>query len=144
MIANRRLEEEMVMRQATKRIAAALTLAMIPAAGVVAQPGWVPGTEIVGQTVQVTTNGTTNSITLNADGTASITAPSGEVVPATWSAANSQLCLSAGGPRECWPYMQAFEAGRQVALTSDCQQVSNWVALATNQAPQQQPMGERG
>lgn len=132
------------MRQPTIRVAAALALVFAPAAGAVAQMGWVPGTEIVGQTLQVTTNGTTNSITVNADGTASITAPNGQVVPATWSAANNQLCVSTGGPQECWPYTQAFQAGRQIALTSNCQQVSNWMALATNQAPQQQPMGERG
>lgn len=132
------------MRQAPIRIAAAMVLGFIPAVGAVAQPGWVPGAEIVGQTVQVTTNGTTNSIALNADGTASITAPNGQVVPGTWSAANNQLCLSTGGPQECWPYMQAFQAGQQIALTSNCQQVSNWMALATNQPPQQQPVGERG
>ncbi len=135
------------MRQPTIRALAALVLAIAPAAGAVAQMGWVPGTEIVGQTVQVTTNGTTNSITLNADGTATIMAPDGQAVPATWSAANNQLCMSTGGPQECWPYTQAFQAGRQIALTSNCQQVSSWMAMATNQAPpppQQQPMGERG
>lgn len=134
------------MRQPTIRTLAALALVIAPAAGAVAQTGWVPGTEIVGQTVQVTTNGTTNSITLNADGTATIMAPNGQAIPATWSAANNQLCMSTGGPQECWPYTRAFQAGQQLALTSNCQQVSSWMAMATNQppAPQQQPIGERG
>jgi hypothetical protein len=131
------------MRQATIKVAAAMALVFAPAAGVVAQPGWVPGTEIVGQTLQVTTNGVTNSVTLNADGTASIAAPDGTVVPATWSAANNMLCLSTGGPQECWPYTQAFQAGQQVSLTSNCNQVSSWMASMTNQ-PQQAPAGERG
>ena len=131
------------MRQPTIRVAAALALVLAPAAGAVAQTGWVPGTEIVGQTLQVTTNGTTNSVTFNADGTATIMAPNGQAVPATWSAANNMLCLSTGGPQECWPYTQAFQAGRQVSLTSNCQQVSSWLASMTNQ-PAQQPMGERG
>ena len=132
------------MRQPTIRVAAALALVLAPAAGAVAQPGWVPGTEIVGQTLQVTTHGTTNSITFNADGTATIMAPNGQAVPATWSAANNMLCLSTGGPQECWPYTQAFQAGNQVSLTSNCQQVSSWLASMTNQPPAQQPMGERG
>lgn len=132
------------MRQPTIRIAAALALVFAPAAGAVAQMGWVPGTEIVGQTLQVQTNGVTNNITFNADGTATIAAPTGETVPGTWSAANNMLCLSTGGPQECWPYTQAFQAGRPVTLTSNCQQSSNWLASMINQPPQQQPMGERG
>ncbi|MDQ3477839.1 MAG: hypothetical protein M3438_01565 [Pseudomonadota bacterium] len=126
------------------RAAAALALVIAPAAGAVAQSGWVPGTEIVGQTLQVQTNGVTNTITLNADGTATIMTPDGQAMPGTWSAANNQLCMSVGGPQECWPYAQAFQAGRQIALTSNCNQVSTWMASATNQPPQQQPMGERG
>jgi len=134
------------MRQATIRVAAALAMVVVPAAGAVAQMGWVPGSEIVGQTLQVQTNGTSNSVTFNADGTATIMAPNGQAVPATWSAANNQLCLSTGGPQECWPYTQAFMAGSQMALTSNCQQVSTWMASSTNQPPPPpvQPMGERG
>ena len=132
------------MRQPTIKVAAALALVFAPAAGAVAQTGWVPGTEVVGQTLQVETNGVTNSVTLNADGTASITGADGQVVPATWSAANNQLCLSTGGPQECWPYTQAFQAGNWVTLNSNCNSVSRWMASMTNQPPQQQPLGERG
>lgn len=132
------------MRKPSIRVAATFAVMIAPAAGAIAQPGWVPGTEIVGQTLQVQTNGVTNNVTLNADGTATIMAPDGQAVPATWSAANNQLCLSAGGPQECWPYAQAFQPGRQIALTSNCGQASTWMASAINQSPQQQPMGERG
>ena len=130
------------MRHSTIRVGAALALVFGPAAGAIAQGGWIPGSEIVGQTLQVQTNGATNSVTFNADGTATVLTPNGQAIPGTWSAANNQLCLSTGGPQECWPYAQPFQAGRQIALTSSCQQVSTWMASATNQP--QQPLGERG
>ena len=118
-------------------------LAVAPVSGVIAQAGWIPGAEIAGQTVQVQTNGVMNSITFNADGTAMIMTPSGSSVPGTWSAANNQLCLSANGGQECWPYARPFAPGQQVALTSNCQQVSTFLANSTN-PPAQQPAGERG
>ena len=113
-----------------------------PASIAVAQ-AWVPGSEIAGQTLQVQTRGVSNAVYLAADGTATITTPEGTTVPATWSAANNQLCLSANNAQECWPYSQPFQPGQQVALTSSCQQVSTFLAQSTN-APMQQPAGERG
>lgn len=109
-----------------------------------AQPGWVAGSEIVGQTVQVQTQGVVNSVYLSPDGTATISTPGGTAVPATWSAANNMLCLSAKGLRECWPYNQPFQAGQQMVLTSDCNQVSTFLAQSTNMPPVQEPQGERG
>ena len=44
--------------------------AVVVPIGAVAAQTWTPGSEIVGQTVQVQTNGVMNSITFNADGTA--------------------------------------------------------------------------
>jgi len=117
--------------------------AAVPAA-LVAQPGWVAGSEIVGQTVMVQTQGTTNMVYFAPDGTATISTPGGTTVPATWSAANNMLCLSAKGLRECWPYTQPFQAGQQMAMTSDCNQVSTFMAQSTNMPPVQEPMGERG
>ena len=113
-----------------------------PASIVAAQP-WVPGSEIAGQSVQVQTNGVMNTITFNADGTAAITTPSGTTVPGTWSAAGGQLCLNANGGQECWPYAQPFQAGRQVALTSNCQQLTTFIPGSTN-PPAQRSAGERG
>jgi hypothetical protein len=111
--------------------------------GSVAAQAWMPGSEISGQTVQVQTNGVVNSITFNADGTATITTPEGTSVPGSWSAANSMLCLSANGGQECWPYSQPFQAGQQVALTSSCQQVTTFMPQSTN-PPVQRSSGERG
>ena len=118
----------------------------VPVGGVIAQAGWVPGSEIAGQTIQVETQGVMNSIYFAPDGTATITTPQGTTVPGTWSAANNMLCVSANGIQECWPYTQPFQAGQQVALTSNCNQVSTFLAQATNTPPppMQQPAGERG
>lgn len=114
-----------------------------PASMVAAQAAWVPGSEIAGQTMQVQTAGVTNTITFNPDGTAVIGTPNGTTVPATWSAANNMLCLSANGGQECWPYSQPFQAGQQVALTSSCQQLTTFTAQNTN-PPMQRSGGERG
>lgn len=105
---------------------------------------WVPGSEIVGQTVQVETNGVVNNITFEPGGTARITTPNGNVIPASWSANPGQLCLSANGAQECFPYNQAFQAGQTVTATSSCGATSRWLANSTNQPPQQRPAGERG
>ena len=116
--------------------------AAIPLSAAVAQV-WTPGSEIAGQTVQVQTQGVVNSIYFGADGTATITTPSGTTVPGTWSAANNMLCLSAAGAQECWPYSQPFQPGTQVALTSSCQQVSTFMPQSVN-PPTQTGAGERG
>jgi len=98
--------------------------------------------EIVGQPVQVTTNGVTNTVYLDPGGSARIVTPGGNTTPGTWTAANGQLCLSAGGPQECWPYASAFRAGQPVTLTSSCNSTSTWLASATNAPPP--PPGQRG
>lgn len=122
---------------------ALLGAAVAAPASIALAQNWVPGSEIAGQTVQVQTNGVMNTIYFAPDGTASITTPQGTTVPATWSAANNQLCLSANNAQECWPYTQPFQAGQQVALTSSCQQVTTFLAQSTNM-PVQQRGGERG
>src|SRR5438270_3263806 len=101
--------------------------------------------EIVGQPVQVTTNGVTNTVYLDAGGTARIMTPGGSTVPGTWSAANSQLCLSNGSAQECWPYTAPFQAGQAVTLTSSCSATSTWLAASTNGPPPVAGQkGERG
>ena len=130
-------------RLVAKAIVGTVLLAA-PVAGI-AQAGWVPGSEITGQSVQVLTNGTTNTVYLDAGGQARIQTPGGNVVPATWNAGGGQLCLSTGAARECWPYTQPFQAGQQVTLTSTCNSSSQWTALGTNTAPPAaQGAGERG
>src|SRR3954467_14692098 len=110
--------------------------------GVALAQGWTPGSEIVGQSVQVTTNGVTNTVYLDAGGAARIATPAGRTVAGTWTAAGGQLCLSTGGTSECWPYTGPFQAGQPVTLTSNCNATSTWLASATNTpAPTR---GERG
>jgi hypothetical protein len=93
----------------------------------------------------VTTNGVTNTVYLDAGGTARIMTPGGNTVPGTWTAANSQLCLSNGSAQECWPYTAPFQAGQPVTLTSSCNSTSTWLAALTNGPPPRAGQrGERG
>jgi hypothetical protein len=100
--------------------------------------------EVVGQPIQVTTGGVTNTVYLDAGGAARIITPGGNTVPGTWTAANGQLCLSANGANECWPYASAFMAGQPMTLTSSCNSSSTWLASATNGPPPPPARGERG
>ena len=128
------------------KITAALVagVASMVAPSAVSAQMWTPGSEIVGQSVQVNTNGTVNTVYFDQGGAARIMTPSGNAVPGRWSVANQQLCLDVGtGPAECWPYRSAFQAGQNVTLTSSCNVTSQWLANSTNM-PQQQSMPERG
>ena len=117
---------------------------VLPAAAALAQTAWVPGSEIIGQSAQVQTNGVMNTVHFDQGGVARIATPSGNIIAGTWSASSGQLCLGAQGTQECWPYSTPFQAGQPVTLTSNCQAVSTWTALNTNQAPPQESAGERG
>jgi hypothetical protein len=119
-----------------------LAAAALLATGASAQ--WVPGSEIVGQTVQVETNGVVNSISFDPGGAARITTPNGNVVPASWTANAGQLCLRTGAAQECFAYNQAFQAGQPLSVTSSCGATSRWLANATNQPPAARNLGERG
>ncbi|WP_114226395.1 MULTISPECIES: hypothetical protein [Sphingomonas] len=119
-------------------------LVALSLSGLAAAQSWTPGSEIVGQSVQVETNGVVNTVTFNADGTASIATPAGRLVPATWSGTGGKLCLTTGGATECFPYTHAFQAGQPVTATSDCNSTSRWLANAVNQPPVQAVKGERG
>lgn len=118
--------------------------AMMALPGVALAQGWVPGSEIIGQPLQVTTNGVTNTVYLDAGGTARIVTAGGNTVPGTWSAAGGQLCLSTGAAQECWPYAGPFQAGQPLTLASSCNQSSTWLASATNAPPPPMERGERG
>ncbi|WP_300974259.1 hypothetical protein [Sphingomonas sp. LHG3406-1] len=124
-------------------IAGIATFALL-ASGASAQ--WVPGSEIAGQTVQVETNGVVNNISFQPGGAATITTPSGNVIPASWTANAGQLCLRSGTASECFPYSQPFQAGQSVTATSSCGATSRWLANATNQPaqPAARSLGERG
>lgn len=105
---------------------------------------WAPGSEIIGQPVQVTTNGTVNTLYLDPGGSLRIMTPGGNTVPGTWTAANGQLCISTGGPQECVPYASPFQAGTPMSLTSSCGAAETWLAESTNAPPAQGERGERG
>jgi hypothetical protein len=127
--------------QLTAAIAA--SIAMLASSAASAQM-WTPGSEIVGQSVVVNTNGTANTVYFDQGGVARIMTPNGTSVPGRWTAANQQLCLDTGtGSAECWPYRSAFQAGQPVTLTSTCNVPSQWTANGTNM-PEQQSMPERG
>jgi hypothetical protein len=108
-----------------------------------AQAGWTPGSEVIGQPIQVTTDGVTNTVYLDAGGTARLVTPRGHAIPGSWTAAGGQLCLNNGAAQECWPYASPFQAGTPVTLTSSCHATSTWLASATNTPPPVE-RGERG
>ena len=118
--------------------------AAVALSGAALAQAWTPGSEIVGQSLQVTTNGVTNTVYLDAGGAARIVTPGGHTVPGTWTAANGQMCLSNGTAQECWPYAAPFQAGQPVTLTSSCSATSTWLASATNTPPPPRAKGERG
>lgn len=126
----------------TAAVVAAIASTIVPAAA--SAQMWTPGSEIVGQSVQVNTNGVVNTVYFDQGGVARIMTPSGNSIPGRWTAANQQLCLDVGGgPAECWPYRSAFQPGQNVTLTSSCNVTSQWLANSTNM-PEQQRMPERG
>lgn len=116
--------------------------AMFPVAAF-AQAGWTPGAEIVGQPIQVTANGITNTLYLDSGGQLRIVTPGGNTVQGSWRAANGQLCLSVAGSQECVPYDSAFQPQQPKTFTSSCNAVQTWLAQATNN-PTQALKGERG
>jgi len=129
------------MRIVIHAVAAFVGIAALPGAAIA--QSWTPGSEVVGQPIQVTTNGVTNTVYLDNGGAARIMTPSGNTVPATWTAASNQLCLINGAAQECFPYSSPFQAGRAVTLTSSCNATSTWLAASTN-APPPVTRGERG
>jgi hypothetical protein len=126
------------------RVATGFALAVALPGMALAQGAWNPGSEIVGQPIQVTTNGVTNIVTLSPGGQAAIATPAGHVVNGTWTAANGQMCLSNGTAQECWPYASPFQAGQPLTVTSSCNATSTWLAAATNAPPPPAQRGERG
>ena len=117
-----------------------IAAALLPAA---AMAQWAPGTEVIGQPIQVTTNGVTNTVYLDPGGQLRILTPGGNTIPGTWTAANGQLCISTGGAQECVPYTGPFQPGAPMALTSSCGAAETWLAQSTN-APPPTPKAERG
>jgi len=123
--------------------AAAIAICVLQVTAVSAQTVWTPGMEITGQPVLVTSNGVTDTVMFGPGGQGTITTPGGRVIPATWSAVGGNLCLSANGGQECWPYASPFQAGQPVALTSSCGAPTTFLAQGVN-PPMKRGAGERG
>lgn len=121
------------------RMAAGMIIGAALPAAAFAQPTWTPAAEIVGQPVQVTTNGVTDTVVLNPGGQATITSPGGTVVNSSWTATNGQLCLVNGAAQECVPYAGPFQAGQAMSLTSSCGASETWLAASTNAPPAPPP-----
>jgi len=123
---------------------AAVGLALLAVPGA-AFAQWSPGSEVMGQPIQVTTNGVTNTLYLDSGGGLRILTPGGNTVPGRWTAANGQLCINDGANQECIPYSGPFQAGQPLTLTSSCNASETWLAQATNNAPAPPVQrGERG
>jgi len=120
-----------------------VTIATTAAGGAFAQ-AWTPGSEVVGQPIQVTTNGVVNTVYLDPGGSLRIMTPGGNTVPGTWTAANGQLCISNGTAQECVPYTGPFQAGTPMTLTSSCNASETWLAQSINAPPAPAQRGERG
>lgn len=107
---------------------------------------WTPGSEIVGQPVQVVTDGVTNTVYFDTASSQRTVTPNNNSVPGSWAAANQQLCMVISNVQECWPYTAPFQAGVPVTLTSlTSSKPSTWTALSVNPgAPAPGRKGERG
>ncbi len=134
------------------RALATAALVATPLSAGMAQMMWTPGSEIVGQSIQVETNGVTNTLYLDSGGSARIMSPAGNTVPATWTAAGNQLCVTTSTNQDCYNYAAPFQAGQPMNMVNQCQTASRWTAMATNNAAPppppppmyQAPVGERG
>lgn len=104
------------------------------------------GSEIVGQQVQVETNGVVNTVYFQPNGIAQIRSASGAtVVNGTWTADADQLCIRTANTFDCYPYRVPFQAGQPVDLVSVCGVRSRWTALSTvPPPPPPPPTYERG
>lgn len=123
--------------------ATALACAFAPLGAASAQ-GMANGSEIIGHSVQVEANGSTNTVYFDPGGNARILTAGGQEVAGRYTIANQQLCLSVSNLRECWPYQMAFQAGQPVTLTSDCAVTSRWTAVSTAPTAPPARSGERG
>lgn len=107
----------------------------------------MPGAELYGQQVQVTAaNGDVNTLSFQQDGTVYISSTNGQSAQGNWSIVNNNMCITAGGARECWAYRAPFQAQRAMQMISDCGATTSWTAMGVNQPqqPVQRRAGERG
>jgi hypothetical protein len=121
---------------------AAVAAATLPTAAL-AQSGWTPGAELVGQPIQVTTNGVTNIVYLDPGGSLRILTPASNTVTGTWQVSGGQLCLNVAGANECIPYASPFQPGAPQTFTTSCNASTTWLAQNVN-SPGPAAASERG
>ena len=128
------------------RTALGLTIITGMPAIAAAQAAWAPGSEIVGQSVQATTDGVTNTIFFDTAATQRIVTPQNNTLSGSWGEADQKICLIDNAVQECWPYTAPFQAGVPVTMTSLMSgKTSTWVATGVNAAaPVAGQKGERG
>ena len=83
-------------------------------------PRVVPGTELIGQSVEmVTARGQRSTLHFEESGTVRATYTGGQT-SGRWFMRNNQLCFLWGtAPQECWPYAVPLQRGRTRSITSD-------------------------
>ncbi len=83
-------------------------------------PRVVPGTELIGHSVQmVTARGQASVLHFQEDGTVRATYAGGQT-SGRWFMRGNQLCFAWGSaPQECWPYATPLSRGRARSITSD-------------------------
>jgi hypothetical protein len=123
----------------------AVATALLPL-GSIAAAQVVNGSEIIGQQVQVQTNGVVNTVYFQPDGVAQIRSATGALVmDGTWTANGEQLCIRTANAFDCYPYRVPFQAGQPIDVVSTCGVRSQWTALSTvAPPPPPPPTYERG
>lgn len=123
----------------------AIATALLPLASVAAAQV-ADGSEIIGQQVQVQTNGVVNTVYFQPNGVAQIRSATGTVsVDGTWTVSAEQLCMRTANAFDCYPYRVPFQARQPVDLVSTCGVRSQWTALSTvAPPPPPAPTYERG
>ncbi len=83
-------------------------------------PRVVPGTELIGHSVQmVTARGQASTLSFEENGTVRAAYAGGQT-SGRWFMRDSQLCFVWGSaPQECWPYATPLQRGRTRSITSD-------------------------
>jgi hypothetical protein len=133
------------MRRIIVAVAAVATPFLAPA--VASAQSMQPGAELNGQQVQVAAaNGDVNTLSFQPDGTVYISSTNGQSAQGNWSVVNNNMCITAGGARECWQYRAPFRAQQAMQMVSDCGATTSWTAMGVNQPqqPVQRRAGERG
>jgi hypothetical protein len=90
-----------------------------------------PMAEVIGQPIQATTNGITNTLYFDANGGVRIVTPNANIVQGNWTLSQGSLCIALPAARECWPYDSPFQPQQPKVMTSQYS-TSTWVAQGAN------------